>query len=110
MACAVSTDHGPRVRSSERTVAGLDLLRPWRLHPQVAIRPEAFGALAYHFGNRRLSFLKSPQLREIVESLAVHPTAADACQAAGVQANELPRYGRALARLAASGVIVERRA
>ncbi|MCY7299756.1 MAG: mycofactocin biosynthesis chaperone MftB, partial [Ilumatobacteraceae bacterium] len=27
------------------------------LHPQVALRPEPFGALAYHYGNRRLVFL-----------------------------------------------------
>ena len=30
----------------------------WRLHPRVALRPEPFGALAYHYGNRRLIFLK----------------------------------------------------
>ena len=44
--------------------------RPWALHPQVSLRPEAFGALAYHFGTRRLSFLKSPTLLAVVESLA----------------------------------------
>ena len=26
----------------------------WRLHPQVAVRPEPFGALLYHFGTRKL--------------------------------------------------------
>ncbi|AEK45782.1 mycofactocin biosynthesis chaperone MftB [Amycolatopsis mediterranei] len=26
----------------------------------MAIRPERFGALLYHFGTRRLSFFKSP--------------------------------------------------
>ncbi|MGD0395120.1 MAG: mycofactocin biosynthesis chaperone MftB, partial [Acidimicrobiales bacterium] len=31
-----------------------DPSRPWTLHPQVSLRPEAFGALAYHFGTRRL--------------------------------------------------------
>ena len=35
-----------------------DLNRGWRLSPAVALRPEPFGALAYHFGNRRLSFLR----------------------------------------------------
>jgi putative mycofactocin binding protein MftB len=29
----------------------------WRLHHQVAVRPEPFGALLYHFGTRKLSFL-----------------------------------------------------
>ena len=30
----------------------------WQLNPQVALRDESFGALAYHYGNRRLVFLK----------------------------------------------------
>ena len=38
----------------------------WQLHPQVALRPEPFGALAYHYGNRRLTFLRSPELVELV--------------------------------------------
>ena len=36
-----------------------DPTRTWRLHPQVAVRPEPFGALLYHFGTRKLSFLKN---------------------------------------------------
>jgi putative mycofactocin binding protein MftB len=43
-----------------------DLERGWALDPQVALRPEPFGALAYHFGTRRLSFLKTPTLRAVV--------------------------------------------
>jgi putative mycofactocin binding protein MftB len=35
----------------------------------VALRPEPFGALVYHFGTRRLSFLKTPQLVEVVSGL-----------------------------------------
>jgi putative mycofactocin binding protein MftB len=58
--------------------------RPWTLHPQVSLRPEAFGALAYHFGTRRLSFLKSRTLLAVVESLADQPSGVDACRAAGV--------------------------
>ena len=34
---------------------------PWRLDDAVSLRPEPFGALAYHFGTRRLSFLKVPR-------------------------------------------------
>ncbi len=79
--------------------------RPWALHPQVSLRPESFGALAYHFGTRRLSFLKSRTLLTVVESLAVHPTGRDACRAAGVTAAELDSYERALDRLAESGMI-----
>ncbi len=47
-----------------------DLERGWALDPQVALRPEPFGALAYHFGTRRLSFLKSRTLLAVVEGLA----------------------------------------
>ena len=38
------------------------------LAPQVA-PSEPFGALAYHFGTRRLSFLKSRTLLAVVEGL-----------------------------------------
>ena len=34
----------------------------WRCRRSVALRPEPFGALAYHFGNRKLTFLKRPEL------------------------------------------------
>ncbi len=85
-----------------------ELHGPWRLHPQVAVRPESFGALAYHFGNRRLSFLKSRVLLAVVEALADNPDPEAACRAAGVPAAELPSYRRALAALAASEMIVPR--
>ena len=41
----------------------------WALSGSVALRPEPFGALAYDFASRRLSFLKSPRLVRVVESL-----------------------------------------
>jgi mycofactocin biosynthesis protein MftB len=85
-----------------------DLDRPWRLHSQVAIRPERFGALAYHFGTRRLSFLKSRKLLAVVEALAEHPSGRDACRCAGVSDAELPAYTRALETLAESGMVTER--
>lgn len=88
--------------------AGVDLDRPWRLNPQVALRPERFGALAYHFGTRRLSFLKSPQLLAVVEALADHPTARDACRAVGVADAELSTYEAALGTLARTDMIVPR--
>jgi putative mycofactocin binding protein MftB len=90
--------------------AGFDLDRPWRLHPQVSVRPEHFGALLYHFGTRRLSFLKSPALLTVVSSLAGQPSAREACQAAGVSAADLPAYARALATLAGSQMICPRAA
>jgi mycofactocin biosynthesis protein MftB len=81
----------------------------WRLHPQVALRPERFGALAYHFGTRRLSFLKSRRLLAVVEALATAPDPDAACRAAGVPEAELPSYRRALATLAETGMIVPAR-
>jgi putative mycofactocin binding protein MftB len=78
--------------------------RAWRLNPQVALRDEAFGALAYHYGNRRLVFLKSRTLVTLVGSLAEHPSASSAIEAC-VPATEHAAYERALARLAASEVI-----
>jgi putative mycofactocin binding protein MftB len=86
----------------------MDLDRPFRLHPQVALRPESFGALAYHYGTRRLSFLKSRLLLDVVERLGESPDAASACRAAGVTDGQLPAYRRALEALAAKGMIVPR--
>jgi mycofactocin biosynthesis protein MftB len=82
-----------------------DLERGWTLDPQVALRPEPFGALAYHFGTRRLSFLKSRTLLRVVESLSEQPSARAACTATGVGDAELPQYTRALATLAETGMI-----
>jgi putative mycofactocin binding protein MftB len=76
----------------------------WRLNPQVALRDESFGALAYHYGNRRLVFLKSRPLVDLVSSLHEYPSA-DAAIAALVPESQQPSYKRALARLAASEVI-----
>jgi mycofactocin biosynthesis protein MftB len=90
--------------------AGFDLDAAWRLHPQVSVRPERFGALLYHFGTRRLSFLKSPALLTVVSTLAVQPSARAACAEAGIGPAELPAYARALATLAASQMICGRTA
>ena len=43
--------------------------RAWQVHPKVAVRPEPFGALLYHFGTRRLSFLKNRTVVAIVRAL-----------------------------------------
>jgi putative mycofactocin binding protein MftB len=85
-----------------------DLGRPWTLHPQVALRPESFGALAYHFGTRRLSFLKDRTLLRVVQALDGEPTGLAACRAVGVADEQLPRYEQALATLAATDMICER--
>ncbi len=87
-----------------------DLDAAWQIDPQVAIRPERFGALLYHFGTRRLSFLKSHELLATVRGLDAAPSARAACTDAGVDASALPGVRAALATLAASQMIRERRA
>ncbi|MFE3059950.1 mycofactocin biosynthesis chaperone MftB [Nocardia sp. NPDC059239] len=82
------------------TDAGFDPERAWGLHPQVSVRPERFGALMYHFGTRRLSFLKSPKLLEVVSALDSHPSALEACAAAEVPPEQMPSYTNALTALA----------
>jgi mycofactocin radical SAM maturase len=62
--------------------------------------------MLYHFGTRNLSFLKSPILLRVLESLAGQPTARTACAAAGVPEADLRNYERALASLASSKMIV----
>lgn len=84
---------------------GFDLERRYALHPQVSVRPEPFGALLYHFGTRRLSFLKDPRLLAVVKGLADAPSARAACTAAGVTEAELTRFARALATLAATDML-----
>jgi putative mycofactocin binding protein MftB len=83
---------------------------PWELHPQVSLRPESFGALAYHFGTRRLSFLKSRLLLDVVRALPDQPSGSEACQAAGVPVDQQGAYEQALGTLAESGMIWRRRA
>ncbi|WP_433527340.1 mycofactocin radical SAM maturase [Nocardia pseudovaccinii] len=83
----------------------LDLDTRWELHPRVALRPESFGALLYHFGTRKLSFLKSPRILEIVRSLPAHVSARAALHAAGVTDDQAGQYVRALDQLADSDMI-----
>lgn len=79
----------------------------WRLHPQVAIRPEPFGALLYHFGTRKLSFLKNRTILSVVESLDEHPDIRSALTAAGVDSEHEAPYLRALGVLASSNMLIE---
>jgi putative mycofactocin binding protein MftB len=82
--------------------------RAWDLAPQVSVRPEPFGALLYHFGTRRLSFLKDRRLLAVVQGLGEAPTARAACAGAGIGPDELATYERALARLADTDMLRER--
>jgi putative mycofactocin binding protein MftB len=85
--------------------ATFDAGRRYELHPDLALRPERFGALLYHYGTRRLTFLKSPQLTAIVSDIGEHPSVDAALDAHGVGADRRKQILRALARLEASDVI-----
>ncbi|MGI9595995.1 MAG: mycofactocin biosynthesis chaperone MftB [Acidimicrobiales bacterium] len=74
----------------------------WRLHPRVSLRPEPFGALAYHYDNRRLNFLRSPDLVELVRALENFETPREAFDAQGLGAPRWPSFCKALVALAQS--------
>lgn len=78
---------------------------PWRLSPSVALRPEPFGALVYHFGNRKLTFLKRPELVAVVRGLEHHTDVRGALAAAGVAETDYPTYEAALRGLARTDMI-----
>jgi mycofactocin biosynthesis protein MftB len=80
----------------------------WTLSPPVALRLEPFGALAYHFGNRKLTFLKRPELVAVVQALAAHPDARSALVASGVPEAQHPAFAQALEGLAATDMIRRR--
>jgi putative mycofactocin binding protein MftB len=82
---------------------------PYRRSPRVALRPEPFGALAYDFGTRRLSFLKTTLLVDVVQRLEHCPDVSSTLIEAGVPAPSWRSYLSALAGLAGNGLI-ERRA
>ncbi|MCW2704381.1 MAG: uncharacterized protein JWQ37_2376 [Blastococcus sp.] len=86
-------------------VVAFDPATPWQKARSVALRPEPFGALVYHFGNRKLSFLKSKMLVAVVKNLAGHPSALAAIEASGVPEAQRPAYVQALADLARSQMI-----
>jgi putative mycofactocin binding protein MftB len=78
---------------------------PWTLSPAVALRPEPFGALAYHFGNRKLTFLKTSALVTVVQALGDHVDTRSALVSAGVPEQEHQAYGQALEGLALADMI-----
>jgi mycofactocin biosynthesis protein MftB len=86
----------------------LSLDEPWALSPSVALRPEPFGALAYHFGNRKLIFLKRPELVAVVRGLGAADDVRSALVSAGVPEASWASYVDALRGLAASDMLRHR--
>lgn len=83
----------------------VDLDIRYRLCPNVSLRPERFGALAYSFDTRKLSFLKHPDLVSVVESLGDHDSVRDTLVAVGVDERRWPSFLAALATLETSEMI-----
>ena len=76
----------------------------------MAVRPEPFGALLYHFGTRKLSFLKNRTILTVVRSLADHSSVRSACRAAEVDDAGQGPYLHALGVLADSKMLVPQEA
>ena len=77
------------------------------LHPRVSLRPEPFGALAYHYGTRRLVFLKHPDMVRVVRSLGDHATVGEALDANGIASTRRPRFVTALQSLVDSEMLTD---
>ena len=86
----------------------LQLDRPYEIDPQVAVRPEPFGALCYHYGNRRLTFLKSPDIVRVVQCLGEHDSVAETLASCRIEPDRWPAFVTALSSLESSAVIHER--
>jgi putative mycofactocin binding protein MftB len=78
------------------------------LDRQVAVRPEPFGALAYHYGTRQLVFLRHPDVARVVTALGEHDSVADALTACGIAAARWPSFATALQSLTDSGMLRDR--
>lgn len=101
MGCAASTD-------PPDSYMGITLDSRLELHPQVAVRPEPFGALAYHYGNRRLIFLKHPDVVAVVEALVDHPDLESTLEACEIDRDRWPTFVQALSSLETSEIVRER--
>ena len=86
----------------------IDLADAWAMSSSVALRPEPFGALAYHFGNRRLVFLRRPELVTLVRGLGAARSVREAIVTAGIPARHWSAYAGALASLARADLIRRR--
>jgi putative mycofactocin binding protein MftB len=82
--------------------------RALELHPRVALRPEPFGALAYHYDTRRLVFLKHPDVVRVVEALAEHDTVDGALTACDIAPRRRAGFARALSSLLDSEMLRDR--
>jgi putative mycofactocin binding protein MftB len=85
--------------------ACFDTESAYQLHRHAELRDEPFGALAYHFGTRRLSFLKAPILVDVVRALGDSVSVNAALEHCAVPDSQRPAILLALAGLAESQMI-----
>jgi putative mycofactocin binding protein MftB len=83
----------------------LELSAVLRLSPSVALRPEPFGAMAYHFGNRKLTFLKRPELVQVVSALNGVDSLEQVLTSCEIPATQWQTYLKALTALQESDMI-----
>jgi mycofactocin biosynthesis protein MftB len=102
-----STDAATQKRPQADHPLAFDSSAKWERSAKIGLRPEPFGALAYHFDTRRLVFLKSPVLVELVDGLVDHDSADAAIEAIVEPADNRGHQAhvKALASLAEAGVI-----
>lgn len=89
------------------TIRVFDASARWRVSPQVSLRDESFGALAYNHDNRRLVFLKSTQLVALIRQLDAYESVNDALDAL-IPTGQRERYLQALASLVTSEILCGR--
>lgn len=77
----------------------------YALDERVAIRPEPFGGLAYHYGNRRLTFLRDHALVDLVRDLEHHESVDAALAASPIAPARWASFRRAVETLADAGVL-----
>jgi putative mycofactocin binding protein MftB len=83
----------------------VELTEILQLSPSVALRPEPFGALAYHFGNRRLTFLKRPELVQVISCLNGTDLLKDVLQKCEIPEPKWDVYTEAIASLIEADMI-----
>lgn len=93
------------VTKIHRKYVAVELTAAYELHPQVSLRPERFGALAYHFGNRKLSFVKHPDLLRVLEQLDQQESLDDVLDAVDIDATRRGSFVKALETLEASEMV-----
>ncbi|MEI2697088.1 MAG: mycofactocin biosynthesis chaperone MftB [Microthrixaceae bacterium] len=87
------------------TSASVELDSVYSLASGVSLRPERFGALAYSFDTRKLSFLKHPDLVAVVRAFDGSCSVREALVGVGVEERRWPSFLSAIATLDDSAML-----